>query len=58
MCKGCKIYAILALNEKGEAEGLENLPVVQEFAERISRRVSRFTTEKRVGVYNRLETWN
>jgi hypothetical protein len=28
MHKGCKLYAILALNEKGEAEGLENLLVV------------------------------
>jgi hypothetical protein len=33
MCKGCKIYAILALNEKGVAEGLEHLPVVREFAD-------------------------
>jgi hypothetical protein len=31
MHKGCKLYVILALNEKGEAEGLENLPVVREF---------------------------
>jgi hypothetical protein len=28
MHKGCKLYAILALNEKGVAEGLENLPMV------------------------------
>jgi hypothetical protein len=35
MHKGCKIYAILALNEKGVAEGLENLPVVREFAGRL-----------------------
>jgi hypothetical protein len=33
MRKGCKIYAILALNEKGVAKGLENLLVVREFAE-------------------------
>jgi hypothetical protein len=33
MCKGCKLYVILALNEKGEAEGLENLPVVQGFVD-------------------------
>jgi hypothetical protein len=33
MCKGCKLYTILALNEKGVAEGLENLPVVQEFVD-------------------------
>jgi hypothetical protein len=28
MCKGCKLYAILALNGRGEAEGLENLLIV------------------------------
>jgi hypothetical protein len=33
MCKGCKFYAILVLNEKGVAEGLENLPVVREFVD-------------------------
>jgi hypothetical protein len=31
MFKECKIYAILVLNERGEAEALENLIVVQEF---------------------------
>jgi hypothetical protein len=31
MRKGCKLYAILVLNEKGVAEGLERLPVVKEF---------------------------
>ena len=33
MCKGCKIYAILALTEKGVVEGLEHLPVVRDFAD-------------------------
>jgi hypothetical protein len=33
MCKGCKLYAILALNKKGVAEGLEHLSVVREFAD-------------------------
>jgi hypothetical protein len=33
MHKGCKIYAILVLNEKGVVEGLEHLPVVREFAD-------------------------
>jgi hypothetical protein len=33
MRKGCKLYAIPALNEKGVAEGLEHLPVVKEFAD-------------------------
>lgn len=31
MHKGCKIYVILVLNEKGATERLENLLVVQEF---------------------------
>jgi hypothetical protein len=31
MHKGCNLYTILALNEKGMAEGLENLLVVREF---------------------------
>ena len=33
MCKGCKLYAIRALNERVVAEGLEHLPVVREFVE-------------------------
>ena len=33
MHKGCKIYVILSLNEKGVAEGLEHLPVVKDFAD-------------------------
>jgi hypothetical protein len=31
MHKGCNIYVILALNEKGVEEGLEHLPVVRDF---------------------------
>jgi hypothetical protein len=33
MRKGRKLYAILVLNEKGVAEGLEHLQVVKEFAD-------------------------
>jgi hypothetical protein len=33
MCKGCKLYAILVLKEKGETKGLENLHVVSEFVD-------------------------
>ena len=33
MRKGCKLYAILTLIEKGVAEGLEHLLVVKEFAD-------------------------
>jgi hypothetical protein len=33
MCKGSKLYATLALNEKGVEEGLEHLPVVREFVD-------------------------
>jgi hypothetical protein len=32
MCKVCNLYAILALYDEGVAEGLENLLVVQSFA--------------------------
>jgi hypothetical protein len=33
MRKGCKIYVILALSEKGLAEVLEHLSVVREFVD-------------------------
>jgi hypothetical protein len=33
MRKGCKLYAILALNEKGVVEGPEHVPVVKEIAD-------------------------
>jgi hypothetical protein len=33
LCKVCKPYAILVLNEKGVAEGLEHLLMVREFAD-------------------------
>jgi hypothetical protein len=33
MRKGCKLYAILALNENDVAEGLENLPIVRDFVD-------------------------
>jgi hypothetical protein len=33
MIKGCNLYAILTLNEKGVVEGLEKLLVVREFAD-------------------------
>jgi hypothetical protein len=33
MHKGCNIYVILALNEKGVVEGLEHLPVVRDFTD-------------------------
>jgi hypothetical protein len=31
--KGCKLYAILSLNEKGDTEILEDFPVVSEFVD-------------------------
>ena len=33
MRKGCKLYAILVLNEMGVVEGLEHLAVVNEFVD-------------------------
>jgi hypothetical protein len=42
MPKGCKLYEILALNEKGEAEGLENLMVVREFVDMFPKELPSF----------------
>jgi hypothetical protein len=33
LCKGCKLYVILALNVKGVEEGLEHLRGVREFVD-------------------------
>jgi hypothetical protein len=57
MCKGCKIYVILALNEKGVAKCLEHLPMVREFVDvfpedlpRISlKRELEFTVDLKLG---------
>jgi hypothetical protein len=57
MHKRYKVYAILALNEKGKVKGLENLHVVQEFADMFTKELPSLPP-KRVGVYNRLEAWN
>jgi hypothetical protein len=46
MCKGCKLYVILALNEKGVAEGLEHLPVVKEFADVFPEELPRMPLER------------
>jgi hypothetical protein len=46
MRKGCKLYAILVLNEKGVAEGLEHLPVVKEFADVFSEELSGMPPER------------
>jgi hypothetical protein len=46
MCKGCKLYAILALNEKGVAEGLEHLLVVRDFADVFMEELPRMSPER------------
>jgi hypothetical protein len=46
MCKGCKLYVILALNEKGIADDLENLPVVREFADVFPEELPRMSPER------------
>jgi hypothetical protein len=46
MRKGCKLYAILVLNEKGVAEGLEHLPVVREFADVFPEELPRMLPER------------
>jgi hypothetical protein len=56
MHKGCKLYAILALNEKGVAEGLEHLPVVREFADIFPEELPGMSTGEGIGVYHRPKT--
>jgi hypothetical protein len=46
MRKGCKLYAILPLNEKGVAEGLEHLPVVREYADIFLEELPRMPLER------------
>ena len=46
MCKGCKIYVILALKKKGVVEGLENLLVVREFVDVFSEELPGFFPER------------
>jgi hypothetical protein len=58
MCKGCNLYSILALNEKGEVEGLENLPVVQEFAKVFPEELPGLSPERELEFTIEIETWN
>jgi hypothetical protein len=46
MRKGCKLYVILALNEKGVKEGLEHLPVVREFVDMFPEELLGMSTER------------
>jgi hypothetical protein len=41
-----QLYAILALNEKGVAEGLEHLPVVKEFVDVLPEELPRMSPER------------
>ena len=49
MCKGCKIYSILSLNEKGVEKGLEHLPMVKEFADIFPEELPRMLPERELG---------
>jgi hypothetical protein len=46
MSKGCKLYEILMLNDKGETEGIENLPVVHEFHDMFPEELPGFPLER------------
>jgi len=46
MHKGSNIYLILALNEKGVAEGLEHLPLVREFVEIFLKELPRMSPKR------------
>ena len=56
MRKGCNIYLILVLNEKGVAEGLEHLPVVRDFADVFPEYFTWDATGEGIGVYYRPKT--
>jgi hypothetical protein len=44
--KGCKLYVILALNEKGVVGGLEHISVVREFADVFLEELPRMPPER------------
>jgi hypothetical protein len=46
MCKGCNLYAILALKEKVVVEGIEHLPVVREFVDVFSEELPGMSLER------------
>jgi hypothetical protein len=46
MRKGCKLYAILALKDKGVAEGIKHLPVVREFGDIFPKELPRMSPER------------
>jgi hypothetical protein len=48
MRKGCNLYAILALNKKRVAKGLEHLPVVREFADVFLEELPRMSPEMKL----------
>jgi hypothetical protein len=56
MRKGCKLYAVLARNENGVAEGLEHLPVVKEVADVFPEELLGMPPERRIGIYYRPKT--
>jgi hypothetical protein len=55
MHKGCKLYVILVLNEKGVVEGLEHLQVVREFG-RLPGEVNWDAVGEGIGIYHRPKT--
>jgi hypothetical protein len=56
MRKGCNIYVILVLNERGVAKGLEHLPMVREFAEIFLEELPGMPPERELEVYHRPKT--
>jgi hypothetical protein len=53
MHKGCKLYVILALNEKGVAEGLEHLTSGERVCKCIFGGVTWDAAREGIGVYHR-----
>ena len=48
MRKGCKIYVILVLNEKGVVKVIEHLPMVREFADVFQKKLPGMPPERKL----------
>jgi hypothetical protein len=57
MRKGCNLYVILALNEKGVAEGIEHLPMVKEFADIFPEDLPGMSLERELEFIIELKPW-
>jgi hypothetical protein len=57
-CKGCKLYSILVLNEKGGHGRIRKYSCSIKVCRCFSWGITRFTARKIIVFYHRFETWN